>query len=116
MSLDQTNRAAPDLAKLEARSNLLLALYTHLAHDLEQTQRERDRLNTELAETQNELARARIEIEHRGKVIAHKDAELEHSAARIADMEHRHAVLLSSTSWRVSAPIRALGRLTKRAP
>lgn len=98
MSANQTARAAPDLAKLQARSDLLLALTMHAAHDVEQVRRERDRLLAELVDTQGKLAQALGEIR------------------RLTEIEQRHAALLASTSWRLTAPVRTLGRLLKRAP
>jgi hypothetical protein len=98
MPANQTESAAPDLTKLQARSDLLLALYMHAAHDVEQVQTERDRLLAELVDTQGKLAQALGEI------------------GRLTEIEQRHAALLASTSWRVTAPIRTVGRLLKRAP
>ena len=61
------------LAEAKARSDLLEALYTHAAHDLELTKRELD------------LARRELE-----------------------SLSLAHNSLLGSTSWRCTAPLRAL--------
>jgi hypothetical protein len=98
MSANPTDSAAVDLTRLQARSDLLLALYMHAARDVETLQTDRDRRLAELIDTQGKLAQALGEIR------------------RLTEVEQRHTALLASTSWRVTAPIRTLGRLMKRAP
>jgi hypothetical protein len=74
------------------------------------------------------------ELGQNAERIGRLESELGQSAARVQRMEHEHAVTLgqsvarvteleqrlaamrSSTSWRVSAPIRAIGRLFKDEP
>jgi hypothetical protein len=109
VSSDQTTSTTPqqELAQTRARANLLVALYAHVAHDLEQSTRERDRLRGEVDQARDELAQARSEIQRLNN-------ELAQSAARDMELQQRHAALLDSTSWRVTAPLRALGRLIKR--
>jgi hypothetical protein len=98
MPANRPDSAAVDLTRLQARSDLLLALYMHAARDVEALQTDRDRRLAELIDTQDKLAQALGEIR------------------RLTEIEQRHAALLASTSWRVTAPIRTLGRLMKRAP
>ena len=102
MSSEQTPNTASEqeLAQTKAKANLLVALYAHVVHDLEQSTRERDSLRGELAHGRSELQRL--------------NNELAESAARATELQQRHAALLNSTSWRVTAPLRALGRLVKR--
>ena len=98
MSAEQTDTPSLARAKAQARSDLLFALYTHAAQDLEAVQHDRDRLLGELVDTQRRLADSLGEVR------------------RLTEIEQRHAALLGSTSWRVTAPVRALGRLVKRTP
>jgi hypothetical protein len=102
VSSEQTASTPPqeELAQTKARANLLVALYAHATHDLERVTRERD-------DVRGELAHARTEIQRL------KD-ELAHSAVRAKQQQQRYAALLESTSWRMTAPLRALVRLFKR--
>jgi hypothetical protein len=102
VSSEQTPNTASEqeLARAKARADLLAALYAHATHDLEQVTRERDDVRGELARARNEIQRL--------------NDELERSALRAKQQEQRHAALLDSTSWRLTAPLRAFGRLVKR--
>lgn len=102
VSSEQTSNTASEqkLAQTKAKANLLEALYAHVVHDFEQSTRERESLRGELAHARSELQRL--------------NDELAESAARATELQLRHAALLNSTSWRVTAPLRALGRLVKR--
>jgi len=102
LSSEQIADTAPEqeLARAKARANLLLVLYTHVTQDLEQSKRECDSLRADLADARRAIQRL--------------DDEVGHSAARATELQQRHAALLDSTSWRVTAPLRALGRLIKR--
>jgi hypothetical protein len=109
LSFDQTADTASEqeLAQTKARANLLVALYAHVSDDLERVTRERDQLRGDLEQARGDLAHARSEL-------LRINIELGQSEARSADQRQRHATLLDSTSWRVTAPLRALGRLVKR--
>ena len=111
VSSEQTPNTASEqeLARTKARANLLMALYAHVAHDLERSTQERDSLRGELEQARGDLASARSELQR-------LNSELGQSEARATDLQQRHAALLDSTSWRVTAPLRALGRLVKRRP
>lgn len=101
MSSEQTaSTTQQELVRTEARANLLVALYAHVTHECDRVREERDQARVELAQ-------ARSEIERLGN-------ELGQSAARATELRQRHAAFLDSTSWRVTAPLRALGRLFKR--
>src|SRR3954467_12980470 len=59
-----------EMARAQAKTNLLLALYSHVVHDLEQKRAEADRLNLELGalrgefeQTHRHLGEARAEVE-----------------------------------------------------
>jgi hypothetical protein len=109
VSSEQTTNTASEheLARAKARANLLTALYAHVAHDLEQSTRERESLRDERDQARRDLAHARTELQRLNN-------ELGQSAACATELQQRHAALLNSTSWRVTAPLRALGRLVKR--
>jgi hypothetical protein len=79
MSPERTDDTASELelAKINARANLLLALYAHVSHDLEQSER---------------------------------------STLLATELQERLDDILNSTSWRLTAPLRALARLVKSAP
>ena len=96
-----------ELAQTRAKANLLVALYAHVTHDLEQLIRERDSLRGELDHARGEAAHMRAEVQRLNN-------ELGHSSARATELQQQHAALLNSTSWRVTAPLRALGGLLKR--
>lgn len=89
-----------ELAQTRAKANLLVALYAHVTHDLEQLLRERDSLRSELDQARGEATHMRAEVQRLNN-------ELGQSDARATELQH-------STSWRVTAPLRALGRLLKR--
>jgi hypothetical protein len=110
VSSEQTTTASEqELAQTKARANLLMALYAHVAHDLERSTHERDSLRGELEQARGDLASGRSELRR-------LNSELGQSEARATELQQRHAALLDSTSWRVTAPLRALGRLVKREP
>jgi O-antigen chain-terminating methyltransferase len=116
MSCEQTDSTAPELelAKIKARADLLLALYTHVAHDLEQAQSERERLRDERDQARGELVHARSELRRFNDDLHLARVELGQGTLRAAEMQQRYEALLSSTSWRLTAPVRALVRLVKR--
>ena len=101
MSGTETSTAPEqELTQAKARANLLLALYANATHDLEQSKRECDDVRGELAQARGEIHRL--------------SNDLGYVTARTTELQQRHASLLNSTSWRVTAPLRALGGLIKR--
>jgi hypothetical protein len=102
VSSEQATHTASEqeLAQARAKADLLVALYANVTQDLEQSTRERDGLRGELAEARNEIQRL--------------NDELVRGAARATEQQQRHDALLNSTSWRVTAPLRALARLIGR--
>jgi septal ring factor EnvC (AmiA/AmiB activator) len=139
MSPERTDDTASELelAKIRARANLLLALYAHVSHDLEQSHSERDSLRGELDRTraeldqargklgrvQGELQHARGELERVHGELSRRDndlhlsrVELGRSTLLATELQQRLDDILNSTSWRLTAPLRALARLVKSAP
>jgi uncharacterized protein (DUF3084 family) len=110
-----------EMARLQARSNLLLALYSHAAHDLERTRVEADTLRNELAEVRRDfemahrqLGEARDEVERVHRELGETRNERDRLAERAAQLQQQLAAVIASTSWRITAPIRAVTRATKR--
>ena len=112
------------MAKLQAKANLLLALYSHVAQDLEHSRAEVDLLRKELADVRRELEQAhrhlgeaRADVERVHGQLTHMLQERDRLTVRAHELEQlqqQHAALLNSTSWRITAPIRAVARIAKR--
>jgi hypothetical protein len=113
MSSEQSNStiSGRETARLEAKANLLLALYSHASHDLERTRAESEQLRGELTEAQAGRELARMEVE---RVRGEMQIELNRLAERAAQLQERHDAVLNSTSWRMTAPIRAVIRSMRR--
>jgi hypothetical protein len=120
------------MAKVQAKADLLLALYSHASDDLERMRAEADHLRSRAAD---DLGRARAEADSLRRELAdvrrefsgaHKEmgrlqrelAETRHErdllTQRSAQLQQQHEALLASTSWRVTAPIRVAARAMKR--
>ena len=113
-----------EMAKLQAKVNLLLALYSHVSHDLERSSAEADLLRKELADIRREfeqahrhLGEARADVERVHGRLNHMLQERDRLTLRAHELEQlqqQHDALLNSTSWRITAPIRAVARIVKR--
>jgi len=110
-----------EMARAQAKTNLLLALYSHAAHDLEQKRAEADRLELELGalrgqfeQTHRHLGEARAEVERVHGQLNQTMNGRDRLAARADELQQRHDAVLNSASWRVTAPIRALTRVLRR--
>ena len=153
MSSGQPLPSDREMAKVQAKANLLLALYSHASdelermraevddlrshatRDLEGARAEADSLRRKLADVRSELANARGELAdargeladaHREFADARKDLERvqrelgetrharDRSTERNSRLQQQHDALLASTSWRITAPIRAVARIAKR--
>ena|ERR1043165_89742 len=120
---EPANRMAShrEMARAQAKTNLLLALYSHVAHDLELRQAEIDRLRRELAALRGEfeltyrhLGEARTEVERVHGQLNQTMNERDRLAVRGDQLQQQHDAVLASASWRITAPIRALTRMMKR--
>src|SRR3954453_16627334 len=95
-----------EIARAVAKSNLLLALYSHIAHDLEQKRAEADRLNLELGalrgefeQTHRHLGEARAEVERvHGELNETMNAR-DRLAVRAGELQQQHDAVLNSVSW-----------------
>ena len=110
-----------EVARAQAKMNLLLALYSHVAHDLELRQAEADRLRLELGalrgefeRTHRHLGEARAEVERVHDQLNQTMNERDRLAVRADQLQQQHNAVLNSASWRITAPIRALTRVMKR--
>jgi len=108
--------------RTQAKTNLLLALYSHVAHDLELRQAEADRLRLELGairgefeQTQRHLGEARAEVERVHGQLNQTMNERDRLAVRADQLQLQHDAVVNSASWRITAPVRALTRVVKRS-
>jgi hypothetical protein len=110
MSSEQPNSrvSGRETARLEAKANLFLALYSHASHDLERVRAEADRLRGELTQAHTAREHARMEFE---RVLGETRRQLDLQTERTAQLQEQHDAVLNSTSWRMTAPIRAVTRL-----
>jgi hypothetical protein len=120
------------MAKVQAKADLLLALYSHAsdelervraeadrfrsraAEDLEHERAESDRLRREVAGVRGEFADACKEMERLQQELAATRHERDLLTQRSTQLQQQHEALLASTSWRVTAPIRVVTRAMKR--
>jgi septal ring factor EnvC (AmiA/AmiB activator) len=121
MSEPASKTSDRETARASAKANLLLALYSHVSHDLEQTRAEADRLRLELGavrgefdQTRRHLGEARAEVERVHGQLNQTTNECDRLAVRIAELQQQLDALVNSTSWRITAPIRALTRVIRR--
>jgi hypothetical protein len=104
MSAENENAASHAMAKLRAKVNLLNALLSFSVNERERGQREA----AELRRTIDELRRQIDEADR-----LHKQSELQR-LNEIEGLRRELDVLIGSTSWRLTAPIRVIGRWLKR--
>jgi len=121
MSEPATRTSDRETTRAKAKANLLLALYSHVSHDLEQTRADADRLRLELGALRGDfeqasrlLGEARAEVERVHGELNRTTNERDRLAMRIAELQQQHDATVNSTSWRITAPIRALTRVIKR--
>lgn len=122
----EASRAETDVLKLEARANLLLALLSHARQELQQQkdlfQDHLEHRDSRISELDNEVRRrdGRIselhdEVRRRGGQIDELKNELARLRATERNLKMTVAALMQSTSWRITAPLRAMGRAVKKA-
>ncbi|RBI84598.1 hypothetical protein DRV85_11630 [Rhodosalinus halophilus] len=125
-------------AELQARYERLLAQNTSMAVNLGRLRQELERRKaeaasaTDAAERENkrfeseikarfeEIARLTEMLEERREAADARIAELQQRhddvVAYAAQLEHAHLSMLESTSWKLTAPVRALVRVLARHP
>lgn len=72
-----------------------------------------DSLNNELRLASEELERRLVELNHRMEVINEKDRELAACNAKISELNGLIEGYENSTSWKITKPVRAIGKLKK---
>src|SRR4051794_10467917 len=108
-----------EMAKVQAKADLLLALYSHASDDvermraeadrfrsraaegLEHERAESDRLRRELAGVHKEFADACKEMGRLQQELAATRRERDLLTQRSAELQRQHEALFASTSWRV---------------
>jgi uncharacterized protein (DUF3084 family) len=122
MPTPNTNECAfrRKIVALTSKTNLLMALLSHADDSLAQQKKEIEQRDVDLAQRAAEIALRDVDLAQRDAEIAHRDEELarlqgisrqnEELALRVAAVEHRLEQLLTSKSWRMTAPVRALRR------
>jgi hypothetical protein len=85
----QSSGSEPEIVKLSAKINLLSALLSHARHELEQQK-------NAFRELENELQR--------------RDAQINRLRMK---MQEQNDSFMQSTSWRITAPLRAVGQAVK---
>jgi hypothetical protein len=93
-----------ELAAERGRAQALTARLVNREKEIQET-REKDAIWAA------ELQQAKAESDSRGVMLL---TRLSTTEARIAQLQHERAKYLSSTSWRVTAPLRGIGTLTPR--
>ncbi len=96
-------------------TSLQLALVSE-ARDRAQKSYDEDRSNARqhVADLEREVAKLRSELTAHQRAISDSDARAGTLASHLAHSEARLAELYVSTSWRVSAPVRAAGHFARR--
>ena len=79
--------------------------------EAERARAELDQVRAELTGARDAAARAHADAERARAELAAASADRAHLRRRVEGAGEREAALLASTSWRVTAPLRALGRL-----
>jgi hypothetical protein len=98
---DENSEIALDTIKLKARANLLLALTYNRDTRINQLQDELRLRDGQIDGLQDELQSRASQIDQLKNELGQVKAQL--------------AVILQSTSWRLTSPLRRLGRAMKRA-
>jgi septal ring factor EnvC (AmiA/AmiB activator) len=110
-----------EVVKLRARANLLFALLSQSDQDLAWQRKEvqrrdgdLDQLRTELQRRDDDLGRLRAELQRRDGDLGQLRAELQRRDGDLGQMRVELQSIVNSRSWRVTKPLRALIRLTRK--
>jgi hypothetical protein len=104
-----TSAASPEMAALLAdRDRLVRELVFLRTGDILDGTTERDELMRRVVAERQELVRLRADLEQTLDLVQRLKAELREARARVTDIE-------SSTSWRITAPLRRFTAHTKRS-
>lgn len=111
-----------DVDKTVNGGNLQLSNLAYLRHALAALWKDYARIGCERSSAQHELATSRARVDHLEALLA-RDNILEPETSRakiamleqsVADCQRQIARLHSSTSWRVTAPLRSIVLLLRR--
>lgn len=107
---DRREEAAREAALSEAEKGVAVRLRKAFI-ETERARVELDRARAEVAAVREEAARLRGDVERVRAETSAVSADRARVQAQVDEVREREAALLGSTSWRVTAPLRALGRL-----
>jgi hypothetical protein len=110
MSAENENAASHAMAKLKAKVNPLNALLSFSVNERERGQREAAELRQQIVELHRQIDELRRQIDEADRQHRASDKE---RLNEIEGLRQELAALLGSTSWRLSAPIRIIGRWLK---
>jgi len=119
--------AKTDVLKLKARTNLLFALLSHARQELERHksvfQERIAQLDNDVKNRNKRISELDNDIQLRDRRINELENDLKCLSTQLQDLKLAEANfqmtlagITQSTSWRITAPLRAIGRAVKRAP
>jgi len=126
--------AKTDVVKLKARTNLLFALLSHARQEIERhksvfqdhVKRRDERIaqldndvknrNDRISELDNDILLRDLRINELENDLKRLSTQLQDLKVAEANFKGTLAGITQSTSWRITAPLRAIGRAIKREP
>jgi O-antigen biosynthesis protein len=100
-SNENKDAEARDVVKLKAKTNLLLALLSHSQDELQNRDSKISQLEAKISQLEAKISQL--------------EAKISQLAARLQQEEETIAEIMQSTSWRLTAPLRALKRAARGA-
>jgi 2-polyprenyl-3-methyl-5-hydroxy-6-metoxy-1,4-benzoquinol methylase len=110
---EERERLSDDQTRVREEREWILAERSKMILEIDQLRRERERIGLLLLESEQELAVARAAAPLQ-VWTSEQEQIVGMLTAQVADLQHESARLQQSTSWRVTAPLRALSRLRSR--